>query len=77
MTRFNQERLLNKCKINSCKEIATHTHPHNIYNILNVRFITVNKLVWSTARSSFIPRALKNERMTLGKKKDVIPDNPK
>ena len=76
MTRFIHKKLLNKWKINNCKEIDTQTHT-NIYKTINVKLITDNDLVWAIARTYFVTKAVKNERITLEKMKDAIPEDGK
>ena len=45
-----------------------------LYNNLNVKYITENKLFWKTVTPSFTDKTLKDERITLVENNKVISD---
>ena len=48
-----------------------------IYNNLNVKYITENKLFWKTVKPSFTDKTLKDERITLVENNKVVSDESK
>ena len=87
---MNRSRLLNKYRKkkteetklaykkqrNFCVKLLRKTKKE-FYNNLNVKCITDNKLFWKTVKPSFTDKTLKDERITLVEKNEVISDDIK
>ena len=87
---MNRSRLLNKYRKekteetklaykkqrNFCVKLLRKTKKE-FYNNLNVKCITDNKLFWKTVKPSFTDKTLKDERITLVEKNEVISDDVK